>query len=106
MDRRGLLLRGTRYRVQGTRSLGFPTLARGWDRIHLGVFAREGAGGAAVVAAHFAGGKSVEQEAAGFVEGLGGYYFAAEVAQVGEPVCGDEGKLVVDLFAAPLGQGG
>ena len=48
----------------------------------------------------------MEEEAAGFVEGLGGYYFAAEVAEVGEPVAGVEGELGVDLFAEALGEGG
>ena len=76
------------------------------EGIGAGVFAGEGAGGAAVVAADFAGGELVEEEAAGFVEGFGGYYFAAEVAEVGEPVAGVEGELGVDLLAEALGEGG
>ena len=48
----------------------------------------------------------MEEEATGLVEGLGGYYFAAEVSEVGEPVSGVEGELFVDLFAEALGEGG
>ena len=101
--RRGLLLRGRPFRVGLRWSLLTIFLC---DGVGFGVFAGEGAGGAAVVAADFAGGELVEQEAAGFVEGLGGYYFAAEVAEVGEPVAGVEGELVVDLLAEALGEGG
>jgi hypothetical protein len=70
------------------------------------VFAGEGAGGALVVAADLALGELVEEPLALLVEGLGGYYFAAKVAEVGEPVAGVEGELGVDLFAEALGQCG
>ena len=70
------------------------------------MFAGEGARGATIVAADFAGGKLVEEQAAGLVEGLGGDYFAAEVAEVGEPIAGVEGELLVDFFAEALGEGG
>ena len=71
-----------------------------------GVFTGEGAGGALIVAADLALGELVEEQAAGFVEGLGGDDFAAEVAEVGEPVAGVERELGVDLFAEALGEGG
>ena len=48
----------------------------------------------------------MQEEASGFVEGLGGDYFAAEVAEVGEPVSEVEGELGVQVFAELLGQGG
>ena len=70
------------------------------------MFAGEGAGGALVVAADFALGELVEEPLALFVEGLGCDYFAAEIAEVGEPVSGVEGELGVDLFAQALGEGG
>ena len=69
------------------------------------MFAGEGAGWATIVAADFAGGELMEEQAAGFVERLGGDDFAAEVAKVGEPVAGVEGELVVNLFAEALGEG-
>ena len=78
----------------------------GWHWIFEGVFAGEEAGGALVEAADFAGGELVEEEFAFFVEGLGLGDFAAEVAEVGEPVAGVEGELGVDLFAEALGKSG
>ena len=58
-----------------------------------------------VVAADFALGEFVEEQAAGFVEGLGGDDLAAEIAEVGEPVAEVEGELGVDLLAEALGEG-
>ena len=71
----------------------------------MSVLAGQLAGRALVVATDFALGQLVEQEAAGLVEGFGGDYFAAEIAEVCEPVSGVEGELSVDLFAEALGQG-
>src|SRR5579871_1463486 len=48
----------------------------------------------------------MEQEAAGFVEGFGGHYFAAEVPEVGEPVSEVEGELGVEILAELLGESG
>jgi hypothetical protein len=47
----------------------------------------------------------MEQEAAGFVEGFGGYDFATKIAEVGEPVAEVERELGVQLFAELLSQG-
>lgn len=70
------------------------------------MFAGQLAGRALVVAAGLALGKFVQEQAAGLVEGFGGDYFAAEVAEVGEPVAEVEGKLSVELFAKALGECG
>ncbi len=68
--------------------------------------AGEGAGGAGVVGADFAGGEGVEELFAGVVEGFELEDLAAEVAELGEPVAGVEGEELVDLFAETLGEGG
>jgi hypothetical protein len=59
-----------------------------------------------VVAADLAGGELMEDEATGLVEGLGGDYFAAQIAEVFEPVAGVEWELSVDLLAKALSEGG
>jgi len=69
------------------------------------VFTGEGAGGALIVAADVTLGKLVKEPLALFVEGLGSYDLAAEIAEVGEPVTSVERELGVDLFAKALGQG-
>ena len=48
----------------------------------------------------------MQEEAACFVEGLGGDDLAAEVAEVGEPVAEVERKLLVEVFAKLLGERG
>jgi hypothetical protein len=59
-----------------------------------------------IVAAYLALDELVEEPLALLVEGLGCYYFAAKIAEVGEPISRVEGELGVDLFAEALGEGG
>src|SRR5580704_862896 len=69
------------------------------------MLAREHAGRTGVVAADFALGKLVEEPLAFVVEWLLLRDFAAQVAEIGEPVAGVEWQLRVDLFAEALGEG-
>ena len=66
----------------------------------------EEAGGAGVVAADFALSELVEEPFALVVEWFGCDDFAAQIAEVGEPVAGIERKLRVDLFAQSLSERG
>ena len=68
--------------------------------------AGELARGACVVAADIAAGKLVEELVAGLVEGLGLEDFAAEIAELGEPVASIEREGGVDLLAQALGERG
>ncbi len=76
------------------------------EGVGFGVLAGEDARRALVESADFTLGELVEEELALFVEGLDLGDFAAEVAEVGEPVSGVEGELGVDLLAEALGECG
>ncbi len=65
-----------------------------------------GAAGACVEAADLAGGEGVEELFALLVEGLELKDFAAEIAELGEPLAGVEGEGFVDFLAQALGERG
>jgi hypothetical protein len=73
-------------------------------RIFEGMFAREQARGALVIAADLTLGEFMQEKAALLVEGLGGDNLAAEIAEIGEPVAEVKWKLFVELFAELLGE--
>jgi len=66
----------------------------------------EGARRACVVAADIAAGKLVEELVAGVVEGLHLKDFAAEIAELGEPVASVEREGGIDLVAQALARAG